>query len=443
MKEGMSLREVPCALEPPIPLGPGVQLLSVWHGKATFSSHGAEIPGEAKVFLDLFPFPEFRFEFTPDENPSSQQLFLDLPGSSEVLTCGSPIGAIPCHVTEVGSQFLGHTGKQNAPEPDKAIYDSATFLVLNGPVMRETAIAQGLCTYLGRTSATIEGANVIVDHLSDKEQARQSVYGATHVARCQFPDPVSLSRIDELAKNLFLALSLMKCRWVGLVGPWLTSTVTRGLSFRPSVTKTFRNGDSISWCHRSMRDCFSQLAPAIATAFSKEDRAGALQTALHWLVESEQCAGGVEGAVILQQAALECLAWLEIVVQRASISKRQFRELHASEKIRRLLSLHKIQATIPDKSAAIKEYASAFNLEDLVDVLVHVRNSLVHAEPNKVTHLFARDRGSEERGNLWYLVGGILQQAFLASIGYQGQMFRRDVDAEYAGDAVRPVPWAV
>lgn len=192
-----------------------------------------------------------------------------------------------------------------------------------------------------------------------------------------------------------------------------------------------------------MGDCFSELAPAIAMAFSDETRAEALQTALHWLVESEQCAGGVEGAIILQQAALECLAWLEIVVVRRICSESGFKSLPASDKIRWLLSLHNIQAAIPNKSASITSYAKAFNLKDLIDVLVDVRNALVHAEPKKAARLFARNQGNEERGDLWYQVGGILQQAFLASLGYRGVMLRRDVDAEYAVGAVKPVPWTV
>ncbi|MCP4888232.1 MAG: hypothetical protein GY904_16665 [Planctomycetaceae bacterium] len=235
----------------------------------------------------------------------------------------------------------------------------------------------------------------------------------------------------------------MKCRWVGLLGPWLQSVAQTDIDFRVAISKTMRNGGAISWCHESMGDCFSELAPVISTSFADPSRAEALQTALHWLVESEQCAGGVEGAIILQQAALECLAWLEIVVVRQICSESGFKSLPASDKIRWLLSLHNIEAAIPNKSASITSYAKAFNLRDLIDVLVDVRNALVHAEPKKAARLFARNQGNEERGDLWYQVGGILQQAFLASLGYRGVMLRRDVDAEYAVGAVKPVPWTV
>jgi len=75
-------------------------------------------------------------------------------------------------------------------------------------------------------------------------------------------------------------------------------------------------------------------------------------------------------------------------------------------------------------------------------VLADVRNGLIHAAPKQAARLFARDNGEEERSDLWYQCGGLLQQAMLASLGYEGQVLRRDVDAEYASGAVSDVLWA-
>ena len=234
----------------------------------------------------------------------------------------------------------------------------------------------------------------------------------------------------------------MKCRWVGLLGPWLYDASGEQIGFRLSITKTMRNGGTISWCYETMRDCFAELFPSVCYAFANEKRAASLQTALHWLIEAEQCAGGVEGAIVLQQAALECLAWLQVVQERRLCSESGFKSLPASDKIRWLLSLYGIEAAIPKESGPIRSYAKAFNLSDLIDVLVNVRNALVHAEPKKTERLFARKTGDDERSHLWYQVGGILQQAVLASIGYNGWMLRRDVDSVFAAGAVRRVPWA-
>ena len=443
MTEENSQAEVPEALEPPINLGGDIQQFEAWKGATTLRREGKQTRGEARVVLDLMPVPEFRLEFTPETKPTLKDVFLDSPLGEGVIDCGPPIGPISCHVTSTGSSYSGYLEGQVDVETEKPVYVAATFLILNGPVVHGKPVNRGRSSYLGRMSAKMDDAEVIIDLLSSKKQPRRSIYESTHVARCTFSEPVSLSRIDSLATNLFRCLSLMKCRWVGLLGPWLQSVAPTDIDFRVAITKTMRNGGAISWCHESMGDCFSELAPVISTSFADPSRAEPLQTALHWLVESEQCAGGVEGAIILQQAALECLAWLEIVVVRQICSESGFKSLPASDKIRWLLSLHNIEAAIPNKSASITSYAKAFNLRDLIDVLVDVRNALVHAEPKKAARLFARNQGNEERGDLWYQVGGILQQAFLASLGYRGVMLRRDVDAEYAVGAVKPVPWTV
>ncbi len=200
------------------------------------------------------------------------------------------------------------------------------------------------------------------------------------------------------------------------LGPWLYDSTGAEIGFDATVTKTMRHGGSLSWCHDTIRDGFSQLFPVMYSSFRDANRADALQTAFHWLIESEQCAGGVEGAIILQQAALECLAWHEIVQQRSLCSESGFKPLPANDKIRWLLSLHRISVRIPDKSESITPYAKAFNLVDMVDVLVDVRNTLIHAEPKRAARLFGRDAGDEERGDLWYQIGGVLQQALLASL---------------------------
>lgn len=202
------------------------------------------------------------------------------------------------------------------------------------------------------------------------------------------------------------------------------------------------NGGATSWYHKMMQSSFDDFYKSMYCAFQDETLGPALQTASHWLVESEQCAGGVEGSIILQQSALECLAWLEIVLVRKLCSESGFKSLPASDKIRWLLSLNNISCDIPAKSAEIKVYAKAFNLVNLVEVLAHVRNTLVHAEPKKAEQLFSRTNGDEERGDLWYQIGGILHQVFLASIGYRCKILRRDVDCEYATQATKVVPWA-
>lgn len=433
---------IPKGIEPPTVLGGDVCQFEAWNGKTLFRRGEKESRGDARVFLNLLPVPEFRFEFTPETKPTLKDSFLNCPLGLCTIDCGPPIGSVTGHVTNSSATYTGHIEAQSGLGDDGAKYDSATFLILNGPQIDGDPITRGRASFCGRMSARVDNLEVIVDRITSEKQPRTSIYESTHVALFNFENAVSVSQIDRFAKNLFRSFSLMKCRWVGQVGPWLGNKEASDSQLRVSVTKTMRNGGAISWCHSSMGSSFSHLFPVMTAAFSDDARAEPLQTALHWLIESEQCAGGVEGAIILQQAAFECLAWLEIVVVRKICSNSGFKALPASDKIRWLLSLYNIEVSIPEKSTEITSYAKAYNLRDLVDVLVDVRNALVHAEPKKAARLFSRNRGDEERGDLWYQVGGVLQQAFLASIGFQGAMLRRDLDTELAVNAVKSVPWA-
>jgi hypothetical protein len=285
------------------------------------------------------------------------------------------------------------------------------------------------------------GVTVTIDRLSSEKQASRSVYGFTHVAEIRFPSRQHVDQFDAVATLLFRTLSLMRGRWVGLVGPWLyVDEVLHTIS--PQVTKTTRNGSGYNWCHDTISGIFEELFPRLQAAYQESERSEALQTGLHWLIESQLCAGGVEGSLILQQAALECLAWFDVVQNRKLCSADGFEKLPASDKIRWLTSLYSIPTVIPAHSTELVSYSKDYpQVNDLPGILVDVRNAFVHSSPKKVQRLFARGRGEDERTQLWYQIGGLLEQAVLAIAGYRGMILRRDIDAEWAVSAVKQVPW--
>jgi hypothetical protein len=146
--------------------------------------------------------------------------------------------------------------------------------------------------------------------------------------------------------------------------------------------------------------------------------------------------------LILQQAALESLAWFEIVQSRKLCSISGFEKLPASDRVRWLLSLYSISASIPPHCKDLVAYANEFDLQDTLEILADVRNALIHGTPKKVERLVGRNRGDYERTELWHQIGGILDQAVLAVIGYQGDIVRRDLDVTWKHSAIQRVPWA-
>ena len=430
--------DVPECLVSPVGLERTIEL---WRGTAKLDCASVQREGEAQVLFSLNSPSRFNFQLTvaKDKNPFD---LIDLEEEG-VLRTGSVLGDLPCQVTGDFSSSSNATTVSGliCTEVSKSFpnekFTAATYLVVNGPEYRGSPIKQGSSSYLGRMSHANDKMFVILDKVNQlAEEATH--FRFSHLARFEFAVPANTEDIDRCATNLFRSLSLMKGGWVGLVGPWLD--VSRGSNrIVPYATQVVRSPGHTSWYHESDQLGFGQVFNRLQAAYDDSGHCEAIQTAFHWLVESEQCAGAVEGSLILQQCVLECLAWLVVVQKRKLCSTSGFKGLPAADRIRLLLSTFDIDYSIPSKSSGIEAYAKAFTLEDLVDVLVDVRNAIVHAEPNKAQRLVRPDH---ERSDLWFQVGGLLQQAFLAVIGYDGNFVNRSVAADYAIQALQQVPWA-
>lgn len=412
----------------------------LWEGETELEFAGKSESGAAKVTLELIPQPELRFSFVPQVEKNLYDQLLHCPLGDAVIKAGKPLGDLKVRVARAADSYSGRVVANvlDSIGPTRM----ARFGIINGPILHGSPINIGTTTIAARQKLVTSELEILIDACTVDRPDRSSIFECTHVAQCSFSSPISMKEVVEVADDLFRTLSLMKLGWVGVLGPWLFDEHGESTEFRAAVTKTTKIRRPISWYHETMQDTLSQLFPLISRAFRDKDRMEAIKTAFHWLIESELCAGGVEGSLILQQAALECLAWQEIVQSRRICSESGFKSLPASDKIRWLTSLYMIDPAIPARETDIVAYAKAFNLVDLVDVLVDVRNALVHAEPKKLTKLFSRANANMERIGIWFQAGGLLQQAFLAIIGYSGYVLRRDLDADFSLNAIKLAPWA-
>ena len=419
----------------------------IWTGHAVFT-YGNEIAsGTVKVYLDCKRSPSVRFELTTNVGFAWPHLLLAV-GDATLSTSG-PLGQLSCTLSgreyassTDGTSICGVVVNRHPVSFSDAKFVRAEFIVVNGPHIDGQTIADESSAYCGRIEHKLAGKKFVLDRLADRSTNSESQFRFTHIARCEFDSPTDGALVEVLATDLFRVLSLVNCRWVGVVGPWLYDDQGTCVRIVPFATKTAYLARTVSWHHRT--DCvgFLEVFDCMVRAFQDHDRMDGLRTAFHWLIEAEQCAGGVEGSLILQQCALECLSWLEVVRTRELESKSKFDARTAASKITLLLSLFNINDSIPSKVPLIQSYATHHGKCNMIEVLTHVRNTLVHAEPAKVEKLLTRADGNDERSDLWFQVGGLLQQAFLAAIGYGGNFVNRSVAADYAIKALQQVPWA-
>ncbi|QDT88283.1 hypothetical protein [Gimesia chilikensis] len=434
-------------LTPPCEYDQETGMIEFWSGVTTLSRDEKSRSGIGKILFEIAPKPDVIFEFECDEKRSPADLInsmfnTDTSGIYE-MSCGQPVGAVTVNVTSVnnnktGSSFSGHVVDHIDPDP---LFDSIKYLVINGPDLNGKVIQGSDSIYMGRTETNIDGFEIVIDQIKEKKKNARTPFVFTHVIEVRFNKSISNPKIDLIGSILHKTLSFMCGRWVGLIGPWGYSETGSLNRVFPQVTMTSMNPPGLSWYYSMVKGTFEELFRCLYQAFNEPKRYEVLTTGIGWYVEAEQSAGLIEGSIVLQQAALETLAWFEVVEQRELCSVNGFKSLPASDKIRLLLSLYSIPTGLPAKSTELIAYAKEFNLDDLICVLVDVRNALVHGMPKKVEKLLSRSTGSDERVDLWYQVNGLLAQAILATAGYQGKISCRSLDVEFIHSAIKDVPW--
>ena len=179
MTETVLPAEVPTGLDAPIEIGAGVEQFEVWSGKAKFLHKGSETAGHGRVFLNILPVPEFRFEFTPDQQLSLKDVLLEPPLRAGVLECGPPIGVLDCRVMRVRDVYSGRIEGQANNNALRSSVASAIYLVINGPNVYGSPIRRANECFCGRMIARAEGLHVIVDRLSSRKQERRCIYEGT------------------------------------------------------------------------------------------------------------------------------------------------------------------------------------------------------------------------------------------------------------------------
>lgn len=165
-----------------------------------------------------------------------------------------------------------------------------------------------------------------------------------------------------------------------------------------------------------------------------------LKNAIHWYIEANMDAGGVEGGIVLVQTALELLSWVYLVEDRASkvISGRRFDARAAEGRIRELLTKLSIPTGLPEDLVKLASAAAVLGTSDGVGAFVSLRNAIVHpkrSKRDKVTAVGTAARIQALSLGLWYL-----ELTLLRLSGYDGAYYSR-LKSGYREEVRESVPW--
>lgn len=115
----------------------------------------------------------------------------------------------------------------------------------------------------------------------------------------------------------------------------------------------------------------------------KEDK-NFLISAIHWYIEANNSSGFTEGSIIMAQTGLELIYNWYIIEQKKLIIGKDSESINAANKIRLLISQLNLSYSIPKKFTQLQSFLdNKNNIIDAPDVIVQIRNSIVHSQEEK------------------------------------------------------------
>ena len=159
-------------------------------------------------------------------------------------------------------------------------------------------------------------------------------------------------------------------------------------------------------------------------------RAKNTHTAIYWYIRASGIAPGVDGGIILLQAALELLAWQYFILDGHAPAPKQFLKTAASDRIRMLLQACGIPINIPTELTDLVIVAAQRHWHDGPKALAGVRNQLVHPGTHPGVPYYDAWRLAE-----WYVELVLLHMA-----SFKGEYSNR-IRRRWIGEVER-VPWA-
>jgi len=172
------------------------------------------------------------------------------------------------------------------------------------------------------------------------------------------------------------------------------------------------------------------ILPGMVSVHRDATRAENMHSAIYWYIRASGIAPGVDGGIILLQAALELLAWQHFILDRHAPAPKQFLKARASDRMRLLLKACGIPTNIPTELTKLVNVAAKRGWHDGPKALAGVRNQLVHPGTQRGVPYY----------DAWLLAEWYVELVLLHMLSFQGEYSNR-IKHRWVGEVER-VPWA-
>lgn len=261
-------------------------------------------------------------------------------------------------------------------------------------------------------------------------------FGITHWGRLSRHDGgrIGFALAGEVLHALHVFLSFCRGAWVGLLLPmgldehgevawaeWGDRLVTEWQSVGSWLDR--HNGQAVATAYRGFSDLWWD-------DYWKK----VLSKCIYWYLRSNGPGAGVDGGIVLTQAALEQMSWATLLDGWGSLSSAGFDRLYAADRLRLMLSRMQIPLAIPESLRGLAALGKELNWDGPA-AFTEIRNELVH--PARGGRLTGRDLPYHEAWNLgqWYL-----ELAILSLLGFHDVYSDRTRLGGWVGEVTRP-PW--
>lgn len=254
-------------------------------------------------------------------------------------------------------------------------------------------------------------------------------YGVTHVGKVSKKNgkTFSIKDFERVIREIHTFLSFVRGLWVPVILP---------VGFDKNGNKVFEDWSicfstpwqgCLTWFDYHHAGCMQDLYAGFVDLLRDEESGEAVRRVLYWYIQSNRAGkgAGVDGGLILSQAALECLAYI-------CLKKKKNRE-RAGEFLHRMCKELGLPTGIPKEAVGLLKAQRKQEWEHALHAVTDVRNDLVHPKGLIDTE------GGAVIADAWRLSQWYISLSLLKLAGYNGK-FSNTYKAQWVGE-VEDVPW--
>jgi hypothetical protein len=443
--------QIPPAIRPIYLTEEPNQPIQLYQGSLEITQGETVVTGTGSILFEWFPSLDVKFELS---NPNHFFFIFNLDKASlKLLDLTTPVST-GAFIYKKSDSFISGTLDNPFILDSKERLSSLLFHLTNFRDFQGNGVSTALSNkrhfWHGRVVLEAESWSVTIDTLESFRDIKESLksqggYAVTHVGKLEgsTQGTFTAEEADDFLTALYFFFSFSR----GLRTPPILP-IGYNISEEKVWEKWTCNYITSSWIH--VESWFPHLqAQSLNKAFSgflhrwkNPTWQEPIKLGIHWYLESNSQAGGIQGSIVLEQIAFELLSWVLVVEEKHLLSPGGFGKLPAADQLRLLLSQSGVPLELPTSLINLIQASKELNWVDGPEAFTGIRNAITHSgdqkKRQKILHpsFFSAIVEAYELG-LWYL-----ELVFLHLFEYRGDYFNRVAKKQRYQDNIEAVPWS-